>query len=133
MEGCPLPAYGAAPGRDNGAAAVQAAHRRLLRVQKRRRPPAVQDLLEQGPLPLLDEQIHVQKLVAQQLGQQDTCGAFAGTRHADKGDVIQNRFQPLHTNLFYSIPQTKEKEKGEKQGGSEIEGLCPCKTERFGV
>ena len=62
---------------------VHGADRLLLRVQKGLHPSGVQDLLEQRSLPLLDHQIHVQKAVAQGLGQKNAHGTFPGAGHAD--------------------------------------------------
>ena len=96
----PRPADGAASGGDDGARAGQGADGRLLRVQKGLHAPGVQQLLQERPLPLLDEEVHVHKLKAQRLGQQDAHGALARAGHADESDVIQSdlllftRFRP---------------------------------------
>ena len=98
VEGGLLPAHGAAPRCDHVAVTTEVQHRLLLRIQKGRHPPAVQNVLEQGSLPLLDDQIHVQKSIAQKLGQKDAHGAFAGARHSDECDIAHELLKPLHTN-----------------------------------
>ena len=50
-----------APRGDNGILAGQGADSGLLGIQEGRRPPQVQYLLEQSSLPLLNEQVHIQK------------------------------------------------------------------------
>ena len=89
MERCPLPAHGAPPRGDHRPAAVQTGHRPLLRIQKGRRPTLVQYLLEQRALPLLDQQVYVQELIAQQLGQKNAYRALPRAGHTNQCDVVQ--------------------------------------------
>ena len=92
-----LAAHGAAPRRDDAAAAVQSAHGPLLRVQKGVHPARVQNFLEECALPLLNQQVHVHKAVAQGFGQQNTYRALARARHTDQDDVVLHRAVP---NLY---------------------------------
>ena len=79
-----LPAHAAPPGGDHRPPAVQGQDGVPLQVQEPLHPPGVDQLLEQGALPFLNEQIHVQKPQAQGLGQHHAHGALAGAGHSDQ-------------------------------------------------
>ena len=92
----PLPADGAAPWGDDGAAAVHGADGLLLHLEEVLHPELVQDVLEQQALPLLDHQVGVQKAVAQGFGQKNAHSALARAGHADENDVVQSVILPLY-------------------------------------
>ena len=94
-----LPAHGAAPGGDHGVLTGDGADGVLLRLQKGIQAPLVQDLLEQGVLPLLDHQVDVQKVIAQGLGQQDPHRALARTGHPDQNHIF-HRASPTFADKF---------------------------------
>ena len=83
-----LPAHAAAPWGDHGAGAVHRTEDVPFQVQEPLHPVPVQNLLEQSPRPLLNEQVHIHKSIAQSLGQHHAYAAFAGTRHADQNNII---------------------------------------------
>ena len=67
---------------------AQSTEQRTSQVQEPLHPVPVQNLLEQSPRPLLNEQVHIHKSIAQSLGQHHAYAAFAGTRHADQNNII---------------------------------------------
>ena len=85
-----FPADHAAAGGDDAVVTADRAHRALLRVQKIGYAPAVQDVLEQGVLLLLDDQVGVKKAAAQRLGQQDAHSALSGAWHPNQCDVAHS-------------------------------------------
>ena len=85
-----FPADHAAAGGDDVVVTADRAHRALLRVQKIGYAPAVQDVLEQGVLLLLDDQVGVKKAAAQRLGQQDAHSALSGAWHPNQCDVAHS-------------------------------------------
>ena len=86
-----FPQHGAAAGGDDVALAGDGADGLLLTVEEGIYAPGVDDILQQGTLPVLDDQIHVQEGVAKGLGQQHAHRALARAGHADQGNVFHGK------------------------------------------
>ena len=57
-----------------------------------------QEVLQKAALTLLDQQVGVQKVVAQGLGQKYADGALAAAGHTNKGNVVHGNAPNFNTN-----------------------------------
>ena len=132
-----LPPWG-----DHGAGAVHRTEDVPFQVQEPLHPVPVQNLLEQSPRPLLNEQVHIHKSIAQSLGQHHAYAAFAGTRHADQNNIIVHsdlsRYT-MGTRKLCHTPMgilrqniiTKKYRKGKSGPASRARRLFPCAENRL--
>ena len=98
---------GAAAGSDDGILAADAEEDLVLNLVKPLEPVVIDDLLEALAGLFLDQQVPIDKAVAQRLGEHDTDRALAAARHPNQYDVHTLFLSDFSKTPWGSIPKNQ--------------------------